>query len=310
MTIILTSILPICLLIALGTLLSMRGFLPPAFFTQLNRLGFYILLPALLFHKIAGSNLQSLKGGMLTGVLICGCSAVITLVALVIGRWMRLPRPSSSALAQAAMRGNLAYAGLPIILFMFGPDSEAVQVAVIALIPSVPFFNFAAVLILTAPEGSTPVKRLKRTALSILLNPLIIGCLLGLVFMLTGSGAPQPLMRALQTLGQAALPCALLSLGAGLSFSSIRSQIKPAAVAATLKLVTLPLLGYLVLQLLGVQSREIMFTSMIYLAAPSAVTSYVMAEQMGADKELAAAAVTLSTLCAMPVLALLLLFFG
>ena len=46
--------------------------------------------------------------------------------------------------------------------------------------------------------------------------------------------------------------------------------------------------------------------ALLYLATPCAVTSYVMADQMGADRDLAASAIALSTLLCMPVMIFLL----
>jgi predicted permease len=307
MTIILTSLLPICLIATLGAFLSRRKFVPPEFFTHLNRLGFFVLLPALLYHKIATADTQALAPAMRIGLLLSLCAVLTVLLAALWSRSMRLPAPARRALMQASMRGNLAYSGLPILIFVFGAESQAATLAVISLVPVVPFFNFLAVIVLTPPEGASLSQRLAKTARNVMRNPLITGCLLGLASMLTGLTLPGPVMRAVEALGDAALSCALLSLGAELSFRSIRAQLRPAGAATVLKLLTMPLLGYLILAATGTTERAVVLTALIYLAAPTAVSSYVMAEQMGADKELAAAAVTLSTLCAIPVFAAILL---
>ncbi len=310
MNIILTSLLPICLIAILGAFLSRRRFVPPEFFTHLNRLGFFVLLPALLYHKIATAETQALVPAMRIGLMLAICAVLTVLLAALWGRALRLPPPSRRALMQASMRGNLAYSGLPILLFVFGGDSQAATLAVLSLVPVVPFFNFLAVIVLTPPEGTTLSQRLAKTVKGVVRNPLIIGCLLGLASMLSGIALPGPVMRAVDALGDAALSCALLSLGAELSFKTIRTQLRAAGAAGALKLLVMPLLGYLILMATGTADRAILLTALVYLAAPTAVSSYVMAEQMGADKELAAAAVTLSTLGAIPVFALILLLFG
>lgn len=310
MQIILTSILPICFIVVLGALLTGKKFLPTDFFMQLNRLGFYILLPALIGHKIATADAHSIAPGLRIGLLLCACSLIITIIALAWTKVTKIPEPAGRSLMQAAMRGNLAYSGLPIILFTFGENSEIAVLAVLCFIPAIPFYNLLAVIILTPPEGSSLKERLKKTTSGIIRNPLIIACVIGLGIMLLKLDVPAPILRATKTIGQAALPCALLSLGASLSFDTLKVQLKPAIAATFLKLILMPLIGYLLLQLKGSHDSDILLTSMIYLASPTAVTSYVMAEQMGADKDLAAAAVTLSTICAMPVIAIILYVFG
>lgn len=306
MSIAFTSILPICFLIVLGTALSHKNFLPASFFSQLNRLGFYVLLPALLFYSIANANANSIVPGLKIGVLLCCCSLVITLVAWLAAKALKLPLAGCRALAQAAMRGNLAFSGLPIVIFTFGGDSEIALLAILSLTPTIPFYNLLAVIILTPYERSSQGSLIRKTVLGVASNPLVIACLLGILALTLQLKIPTALLRAVKTLGEAALPCALLSLGAALSFNTLKEKFYPALTATLLKLVLMPLLGFLVLLFSGTTEPATLLTALIFLASPTAVTSYVMAEQMGADKELAAAAVTLSTLCAMPITAIIL----
>ena len=323
---VLTSILPVCLLVVLGAVLCRSRFLPDEFFTQMNRLGFWLLLPALLFSTIAKAPASAGATGLRVGLLLCACSVAVTLVGWLVSRALRLPGGSARSLMQAAMRGNLAYTGLPVLIYTFGEHSAPAAVAVFALAPTIPFYNFWAVLILTGkdtaredarpPRAETSVwrasvlaSRLLRTLTAVLRNPLIIGCGLGLLLLKSGLHLPDGLFNVVEALGRAALPCALLALGAGLTPDKLRASCRPALAATALKLVAMPVLGYAGARLLGFNSETLLIT-LLYLASPCAVTSYVMAEQMGADRELAGAAIVLSTLLCLPVMALILLLFG
>jgi hypothetical protein len=336
---VLTSILPVCLLVLLGAALCRSRFLPPVFFTQMNRLGFWLLLPALLFSTLAKAPASAGATGLRVGLLLCACSVAVTLVGWLAARALGLSGGSARSLMQAAMRGNLAYTGLPVLIYTFGEHSTAAAVAVIALAPTIPFYNFLAVLILTSDKpvrgeprppasiscgmGVSPMNdtlpalsgnealsgRLLRTLTALLRNPLIIGCGLGLLLLKSGLHLPAGLFSAVEALGRAALPCALLALGAGLTPDRLRTNCRPALVATALKLVAMPALGYAGAKLLGFNG-ETLLIALLYLASPCAVTSYVMADQMGADKELAGAAIVLSTLLCLPVMALILLLFG
>ena len=306
-TAILSSILPVCLLMVLGAVLSHFRFLPEAFFFQMNRLGFWVLLPTLLFCSIVKAPIAAGGIGMKIGLVLCICSVAITLIGWLITRMMRLPDGSARAFMQAAMRGNLAYTALPVMLYTFGAGSKSAAIASFALAPAIPFYNFLAVLILTERGGSHR-GNLARAALTILHNPLIIACLLGLFILKSGLNISAVLFNALDTLGQAALPCALLALGAGLKPDRMRAAFRPAAVATVLKLLVMPVIGYALAMAIGFRSDTLVIT-LLYLASPCAVTSYVMADQMGADKELAGSAIALSTLCCLPVMALILFLF-
>ena len=310
---VLDSILPVCLLLLLGAALCRFRFLPEAFFAQMNRLGFWLLLPTLLFSTIVKAPAAAGASGLRVGVLLCACSVAVTGLGWLTARLLRLEDGSARALMQAAMRGNLAYTALPVLLYTFGEGSEAAATAAFALAPTIPFYNFWAVLILTKPKAGADAGRglarsLWRTLSAVLRNPLIIGCGLGLLVLKSGLRLPAGLSSAVETLGRAALPCALLSLGAGLTPERIRASFKPAVAATALKLLAMPLVGYALAAAFGLRG-DLLVIALLNLASPCAVTSYVMADQMGADKELAGSAIALSTLCCLPVMALILVLF-
>ena len=305
--VVLTSILPVCLLMALGAGLSRFRFLPDTFFTQMNRLGFWLLLPALLFCTIVKAPPAAGAAGLKIGVVLCVCSVGVTVLGWWVSRLLRLPGGSARALMQAAMRGNLAYTALPVLIYTFGEQSEAAAVAAFALAPSIPFYNVWAVLILS-DTGGPRRGHLTRAAVAVFRNPLIIGCCTGLLVLKSGLPITDGIFNALEALGHAALPCALLSLGAGLTPERMRARFRPALAATGLKLMVMPALGYGVACAAGFSGKMLVIT-LLYLASPCAVTSYVMADQMGADKDLAASAIALSTLLCLPVMALILLLF-
>ena len=304
---VLTSILPVCLLMLLGSALCRFKFLPDGFFAQLNRLGFWLLLPTLLFCTIVRAPVSAGGTGLKIGLVLCACSVAVTFVGWLVSRLLRLPGGSARALMQAAMRGNLAYTALPVVLYTFGEHSEAAAVAAFALAPSIPFYNVWAVLILSDTGGSRGSHLLRATA-GVFRNPLIIGCLLGVLVLASGAEVPDGIFKAAETLGGAALPCALLALGAGLTPERMRARFRPALAATALKLIVMPAFGYALARAAGFGGDMLLIT-LLYLSSPCAVTSYVMADQMGADKDLAGSAIALSTLLCLPVMALILLFF-
>lgn len=317
----LSSVLPVCLLMALGAALSRSRFLPEAFFEQLNRLGFWVLLPCLLFCTIARAPAAAGGAGLRIGLLLCACSVVVTAAAWLTARLLGLSGPARRSLMQAAMRGNLAYTALPVIIYAFGEHAAASAAAAFALAPAIPFYNFWAVVILTradaparhaAPPGQArlpkPLRLFLRAAAAVSSNPLIIGCALGLLCLHAGLQLPGGLFKTLEALGRAALPCALLALGAGLTPERLRASLRPAAAATALKLVGMPAIGFALARAAGIGGENLL-VALLFLASPCAVTSYVMADQMGADRDLAGSAIALSTLLCLPVMALLLMLF-
>ncbi len=307
--IVIHTLTPLVLIVALGLVLRRSGFLPAAFYGGMNRLVYWVGLPALLFEKTSdargvGGPAMQVFGIMLAGTL--GCVAL----ALGVGRLLRVQRRSLGAFVQGAYRGNLAYVGLAAVLFAFGdPDSTWNKVAALGMAPMVPIYNLMAVVALTAGQphhGGSAAGRAGRTAFRVVTNPLLLACAAGLAVSLGGLALPLFARRTLETIGQMALPLALLGIGASLNFHHLRAGWLPVSAASGLKVVVAPLLGAVAAWGLGA-SPEATRIALLMLACPTAVVSYVMAEQLGADDRLAGGIVLLTTIASVGSLAAVLL---
>ena len=91
------------------------------------------------------------------------------------------------------------------------------------------------------------------------------------------------------------LPLALLSIGGSLTVSSLAGYLRPSLVAAAIKLVVLPLVGYLLLIRFGVAGVAFK-VGLIYFALPTSPALYILSSQLNSDTELASAAIALSTI--------------
>ena len=88
---------------------------------------------------------------------------------------------------------------------------------------------------------------------------------------------------------------ALFMLGAQLKLSNIRKNAKYTAITTLIRLLVIPICVVGAAIALGFRSNALA-AIFIFFASPSAVTCYVLAGQMGGDKELAGDAV-LATSC-------------
>ena len=155
---------------------------------------------------------------------------------------------------------------------------------------------------------------------SIITNPLLLSCFVGLGWSLAQLPLPLWLNNTCQGLGQMALPLALLSIGVSLATSRIAGESKSQGalltkskqvtlplLAAVIKVIGAPILGALIAHKIGLSASESTI-ALLYLACPTAVASYIMAEQLGGDENLTSSAIVLSTLLSAVVLALVLVF--
>ena len=299
------ALAPVFLTIAVGAGLRSLGFLPPGFFTGLNQLAFWVCLPCMLFTEIARCHAPG--GAVLTVTEVIALAIAPTLlVAWLLTRLLRVPRPSRSAFLQGAIRGNLAYVGIPVIAYALARNPQAPGLAALVMAPLTPLYNVLGVLILTRRSEGAGWRRWRPTLVAIATNPLILSCVLGLAAFWWQVSLPPPVGKTVEMLGKAGLPTALLALGASLTFARVRGHFGQASAAALVRVGVGPLAGWLLAAAFGLVG-EPRTMALLYLACPTAVASYVMADQMGADKDLSGAIVVLSTLYAFPVMAVVLL---
>lgn len=311
---VLNTLLPVIVLVAGGWLLRRTGFADAAFFRSLNRLVYWIGLPALLFNKTASAAVDFGPAADLLAVLTAG-TCVSILMAFAVAWFLHLPARSRGAFVQGAYRGNLAYVGLPVVLFALGGSisgetaATAEAVAVLTIVPVVVLYNVIAVFVLSVQvvdENRSLFLRLLRLGGMVLVNPLIVACLAGILWSLSGWPLPTALIRGTGLLGQIALPGSLLAVGAALTAKTLHGNYQAALAAVILKLFLAPAAGYGFARLAGFEFTATR-TALLLLACPTAVASFVMAEQMGSDGELAASIVVLSTVLSVLPLALILL---
>ena len=153
---------------------------------------------------------------------------------------------------------------------------------------TVPLYNVLAVLALEFFLGGK--FSLRRTAGEIVTNPLIIGCACGLLVNLSGLGLPTLLFSPVDSLASAATPVALIGLGASFHVERLSADRRAILVGVLAKLVFLPLGALAVGVALGLRGVELGVMAITF-AAPTSVSSFSMAQQMGADADLAASLV-------------------
>ena len=172
--------------------------------------------------------------------------------------------------------------------------------AMLTLAPCLILYNVMAVTILTkTKEGITPLSKFKSILIGMAKNPLIIACVTGLILLVLKVNAefelPAPVNKSIKTLGAMATPGSILALGASLTPQILRANWRGAHWTVLLKLVAAPLAGLALAALLGLPPLH-RFVVVCYLACPSAVASFVMAQAMHGDADIAGSSVALTTI--------------
>jgi len=117
-------VFPVFIVIGLGFSLKKTKLLPAEFLYDMNRLIYFIALPALLFYKIGSADFKANFNGALLG----GVTISVVLVFLLSYGYASLRGYSpqvKGAFCQGSFRGNLAFIGLAIIYSAFGEEGFA-----------------------------------------------------------------------------------------------------------------------------------------------------------------------------------------
>lgn len=286
----LEALLPIFGVVVLGQLFYRYNFPGKAFWPLADRLTYYVLLPALLISKIAEAKLTDTSILPMAGLLVLA-TTILALLLVLIQFVFKISPTRFTSIFQGSIRPN-TYVGLAAASALY--HEQGLALTAIAIAGVVPLVNVLSVGAFTIyiPQANRSWKQLSKTFIT---NPLIIACLLGIALNLTG--LPSTGFELLNIFSRAALPLGLLSVGAGLNFKALGASMSSVGITAALKLLLLPSLVMLLFYFSGIEgvSREV---ALIYASVPGAISSYILARQLGGDSELMAGIITLETFLA------------
>lgn len=256
---------------------------------KMNNVVFRSFLPILLFYNIYNTDLKS---GLRPGLIIF---AILSIISIFLVLCLIIPRiekdnKRKGVLIQAIFRSNFVLFGLPITISLLGEENSGVPSLIIAGI--IPTFNFLSVISLEMYRDSKV--NIKNIIKGIATNPLIIASLCGIFMLLTEIKFPKFLDKTLLDLSKVATPLALVILGGSFEFTAIRGCLKQVLIAVLGKLVIVPGIFIPISIFAGFRDIELA-TLLIMFSAPVAVNSFTMADQMGADSDLAGQIVVLSS---------------
>ena len=275
------AVLPMCLVMALGYGTRRLGWLRREEISTINKIAFRIFLPCLLYYNIYCSDLSGSFDPLLMAYAVGG---VLLTFGLALGYTLlteKLPE-RRGVLIQGMFRSNYVIMGIPVATALLGADQLGTVSILIAVI--VPLFNMLAVVVLEVFRGQKP-KPLHILG-QIAKNPLVIGSVLGILTLVAGIRLPHILEQTIQSVSAIASPLQLFLLGAFFQFSGLKTYRRELVTVSIAKLIVSPGLFLGLGALLGF--RGVAFVALIGIfAAPTAVNSFTMAQQMGGDAELA-----------------------
>lgn len=299
------ALFPLIITILLGYVLKRRGFLTKEFLRVGNKMVFNICLPAMLFvnvYDIAGFsaiNWDIVLYAVAAFFAVVAVGYVITIATT--------PVPERRGVIwQCTFRSNFGIIGLSLAAALGGEESVAVAAIVSSF--TVPLFNVISVIALSVfTEGGKGRTSVKKILLNIAKNPLILGVAAGLVVLgireLQNALFGQLVFsierdtyfvyKVLSNLKTMCTPLALLVLGGQFEFSAVKGLLKEIISGTVSRTVIAPLIGIGCAILVSSHTPWLAcgvneYPALIAMfGSPVAVSSAVMAGNMGSDEQLA-----------------------
>ena len=285
-------VLPLFFLMAIGYIIKRTGMMNETSVKQVNSVIFKIFLPLLVFLNIYNTELaESFNSKLLlyavAGVLI---QFVLSLCLVIL---VEKENSRRGVMLQGMFRSNFVLFGIPISTALFGDQAAGLAAILIAVI--IPLYNVLAVISLEIFNGRRP--NILKILLGIVTNPLIIGSVVGVLFLLFHIELPTVLYETVSDISGIATPLAFIILGASFNFGDVGKYARELSLVLGCKLVFFPVLFLGIALLLGFRDAPLAVLLTVF-GAPIAVSSFTMAQQMGSDAELAGDIVIItSALC-------------
>jgi predicted permease len=311
---ILNILFPIFAVLAVGFFLAKIKFITPEVQKGLNKIAFYLGLTSMIFLKVSQADINLSVSWRIT------VSQMITMfvtagITYLVARSAKYPKSTIGALVQIGYRSNMLYISIPIFAFVLdGAVSDPVKDDLLSNIflgmtPVMIAYNVLAVIVLTTFSDAHKKLSFSKIVLNIITNPLIIASLLGVFWAYMNWQLPTMVVRTLNVFSGVAFPLALLGIGCTLAQIDDFSLIRKIPIGVFAKLVISPVICFFCATWLGLNDYMILGTVLL-VAAPTAISSYIMAEQMQCNPKLTAVAVATSTLLSFVSIAVLLYIFS
>ena len=293
----LNATVPVFLVIVLGYVFNQMGMFSDGFISSSNKFMFNVCLPVMVFSDLAETDIIEAFNGRL--VIYSG---VITIIAVTViwlcAKLFIKDKSITGAFVQAAYRSSVAVMGFAFMMNIYGNAGQMPMI----IIGCVPLYNIFAVLVLTfeannseKPQGASA--SLKKAAVGIIKNPIIIGIALGCTGSLLNiyDHLPVIAVKTLDSLSSIATPLSLIVIGASFEGKKAIAKLKPTVICCAVKLLIMPAVFLAAAIPLGFRG-EALLALIIMLGSPTTPSCYIMAKNMNNDGVLTSSVIAATTL--------------
>jgi len=297
-----SSLVPIFSLIVLGYLFKKISFPSHEFWPMADKLTYYILMPSLLIFTLSKAKIDLSSINL---ILVSLLAIFLTLLLLMIFNKISPTANSSfTSIVQGGIRFN-TYVFLALSGSIFGEKGLILAAIIISF--AIPILNILCISIFALYSNNNKID-FSYLIKSIIQNPLIISCVIGILINFSDIKIPISIENLLKILSSAALPLGLLSIGYTLVLKEIKNAKKDLIIAILAKFILLPILIFFIGKAFSL--NELMISILVLFAImPTAPSSFILTRQLKGDLPLMTSIITIQTVVATLFLILFVKYF-
>ena len=293
-TVAFNAVAPFLILLGIGFMAVRLNITDRPFMDRLNALNYKLFFPFLMFNNVYGAKPEDTPSVKL---VLTGVTSVILLVILLMIVVPKIVKenPRRGVIIQGVFRSNFIIYGIPLTTYVFGAERSSICGMMVLIMVSL--FNISGVIVMERFREGGKIHP-KKLLLGIVKNPLLQGCITGLIFYLLQIRLPSFIATPVSSLATLATTLALVILGANLKFDELKKNRRIICTVLIIRLILLPAAMVSFAYFIGLRSIELFLILMIF-GTPVATASYAMAQNMGGDGQLAGQLVFVSTVASL-----------
>ena len=270
---------PLFTLIFLGYISAKLIRIPLEGLAWLNFFVIYVALPPLFFRLLSKTPVSEFGN---IKFLLCASTATlfVFITGFTLAKTLKRGNTQEATIqGLSGAYGNIGYLGPPLAIAAFGPEA-GVPVALIFCIDNTLHFTLTPLLMSVGnnkPDAwlSTIFKVIK----NIITHPFILATIVGIIAAFHQYQPPEPAVRLIDSLANAAAPCALFALGVSAALRPLTRVPPELLYLLPLKLLLHPLLVYLAVSWIPGIPDFWVYSVVLLAALPTATNVFVIAQQ-------------------------------
>ncbi len=288
--------LPVFAIMAAGWLAGRFGVLGSHGSEILNRFVYYAALPALFLVSMAKAPVADIFNWNFIGVFF-GAQIGTFAIAVLVGKILFPGRLAQMTLhGLSAMFSNTGYMGIPLLILAFGDDG-ILPAAISTVINGALNMAIAIALIeLDLARSGGPLAALRDATIGMIKSPLVLSAIVGLGWSASGLPLPVPVENFCNTIGAAASPAALFSIGLFMVGRQATAGLGEVSWLVFLKLIVNPALALLLILTLFPMEPVWVAAAVIMSALPTGGLVFILAQKYNIYLQRSTSVILISTL--------------